>query len=237
MTYGLLIVEDDFDIGSDLVAVLGAHGYTTALTAKGVRAVQLVRSDPPQIVLVDLGLPDMDGLALCRRLRSLRPELAILVVTARSREFDVVMALDAGADDYLTKPFRIDELLARLRALTRRRKSRFGPAVVSVGGLSVNPAARRVLLGGREVGLRPREFDLLEMLVSRAGQVVSREELMREVWGTEWLGATKTLDVHVCALRRKLAVYGHDPRRITTLRRIGYRYEAEAAERWSAAGG
>ncbi|MFC6881903.1 MULTISPECIES: response regulator transcription factor [Actinomadura] len=221
----VLIVEDDREIGSDLVTVLSAHGYAAVLAADGSRATESALGRPPQFALVDLGLPDMDGVALCRWLRDALPEVALVVVTARSREFEVVMALDAGADDYVVKPFRVAELLARLRALDRRRVARFGPGSVGVGELRLDLAARRVLLGGVEVDLRPREFDLLALLLSRAGRVVSREELMRRVWGTDWFGATKTLDVHVCALRRKLSVYGHDPGRISTLRGQGYRYE------------
>ncbi|TDD98186.1 response regulator transcription factor [Actinomadura rubrisoli] len=220
----LLVVEDDREIGSDLVTILSAHGYAAALVLDGRQAADAVARRPPGIVLLDLGLPDVEGVALCKWLRGALPEAAILVVTARSAEFETVMALDAGADDYLTKPFRVDELLARLRALRRRRRAGPGPGVVTVGGLRLDVAARRVFLGELEVVLRPREFDLLAVLASRAGQVVPRSELMREVWGPDWFGATKTLDVHVCALRRKLAAHGHLPDRIATVRGLGYSY-------------
>ncbi|WP_242884347.1 response regulator transcription factor [Actinomadura litoris] len=221
----LLIVEDDPEIGSDLVEILTEQGYSATWSRAGRPAARAVLHSPPQIVVVDLGLPDMDGVTLCRWLRDSVPEVAILVLTARTREPEVVMALDAGADDYVTKPFRLGELLARLRALRRRGHPRPGIGLVSVGDLRLHVAARRAFVGGAEMALRPREFDLLFALVARAGRDVSRDELMREVWGANWFGATKTLDVHVCALRRRLSAHGHDPGRISTVRGHGYRYE------------
>jgi DNA-binding response OmpR family regulator len=175
------------------------------------------------LVLLDLGLPDVDGLEVCRRLRATRADLAIIILTARDAELDVVAGLDAGADDYLVKPFRLSELLARVRAHLRRVAAMPGPdadAVLSAGNVRVDRAARRAFLGDEELALRPKEFDLLALLVSEAGRAVTRERLMREVWDTEWLGSTKTLDTHVLTLRGKLG-----PDRITTLRGVGYRFE------------
>jgi DNA-binding response OmpR family regulator len=172
-------------------------------------------------VILDLGLPDVDGIDLCRKLRGARPEIGILIVSARDQELDIVAGLDAGADDYLVKPFRLSELLARVRAHLRRVDQQpEEPEPLVTGDLSVDRAGRRAWLDGRELTLRPKEFDLLALLASQAGRVVTRERIMREVWDTDWLENTKTLDTHILALRGKLK-----PDSITTLRGIGYRLE------------
>ncbi|WP_204058430.1 response regulator transcription factor [Microbispora corallina] len=223
----VLVVEDDPAIGSELAEALAGHGYEVGLATTGEQAVRLAEETPPDLVLLDLGLPDVDGVAVCRRLRSALPYTVIVVLTARTQEFEVVVALDAGADDYLTKPFRLTELLARLRAHLRRRVVPQEERSVAVGRLRLDLPARRVFVAGDELPLRPKEFDLLAALVTRAGQVVTREQLMEEVWDVNWFGPTKTLDVHVFALRRKLTEHGEDPRRISTLRGRGYRYETD----------
>ncbi|MQY07996.1 response regulator transcription factor [Actinomadura macrotermitis] len=203
----LLVVEDDPETGRELVTVLNERGYAAVLAATGHEAVREVERRTPDLVFLDLGLPDVDGVELCGQLRNRALRMAIVVLTARSREESVVSALDRGADDYMVKPFRLNELLARARAQLRRHPP--GPAaelaVAEVGGLRVEPAARRVFAAGREVALRPREFDLLLALMSSPGEVVPRQRLMDQVWGADWFGDHKTLDVHVSALRRKVA--------------------------------
>jgi len=220
---GILVVEDDEAIASGLVRVLDSQGYAVRRVGRGRPALAAV-GDDVGLVILDLGLPDMDGIDVCRRLRAARPDLAILILTARDQELDVVAGLDAGADDYLIKPFRLSELLARIRAHARRTASAAAPerdAPLTAGDLTVDLAARRAWRGATELALRPKEFDLLALLVAEAGRAVTRERIMREVWDTDWLGATKTLDTHILTLRQKL----DDPAAITTLRGVGYRLD------------
>jgi DNA-binding response OmpR family regulator len=221
----LLLVEDDDAIGDPLAAALAGQGHTVHRARTGVQAGDLLaRLSTVDLVLLDLGLPDIDGTALCRRLRAALPEAVIVMLTARTDEIDVVLGLDAGADDYLTKPFRLTELLARVRAHLRRGAPGRA-AAVEVGRLRVDPGSRRASVDGREIALRPKEFDLLAVLAAGAGQALSRERLMADVWDEHWFGSTKTLDMHVLSLRRKLAAAGLDAAVITTLRGYGYRYE------------
>jgi DNA-binding response OmpR family regulator len=218
----ILLVEDDDAIAAGLVRVLDAQGYVVERLARGGPAVAAARDDVGLVVL-DLGLPDIDGIEVCRRLRAARPDLAILILSARDQELDVVAGLDAGADDYLVKPFRLSELLARVRAHMRRAEASVEDheeAPLAAGTVRIDVAARRAWSGEEELGLSPKEFDLLHLLVLHGGRVVTRDRIMRQVWDTEWLGSTKTLDTHVLTLRQKLG-----PDAITTLRGIGYRFE------------
>jgi DNA-binding response OmpR family regulator len=221
----VLVVEDDEAIRTELTEALIGQGYEAASAADGRQALDLADRLAPELILLDLGLPDVDGVTLCRRLRGTLQDTVIVVLTARTLEFEVVVALDAGADDYLTKPFRLTELMARLRAHLRRSATRPDARFVTVGRLRMDLAARRAMIGDAEMALRPKEFDLLACLAGRAGEVVTREDLIDEVWDVNWFGSTKTLDVHVSALRRKLGQHGEGAFRITTLRGRGYRYE------------
>jgi DNA-binding response OmpR family regulator len=224
MSPAILVVEDDDAIAAGLVRVLDSHGHAARRVAAGLPALTAVTADV-DLVLLDLGLPDIDGIDVCRRLRAAHPHLAILILTARDEPLDIVAGLDAGADDYLVKPFKLSELLARVRAHLRRAATTsptdITGAPLDVAGVRIDPASRRVHRGADELGLRPKEFDLLMLLAAEAGRVVSRERIMREVWDTAWLGSTKTLDNHILSLRSKLG-----DEAISTLRGIGYRLEA-----------
>jgi DNA-binding response OmpR family regulator len=225
----LLVVEDDETIGSIVESRLRAEHHAVTWVAGGQAAVDAALRTNPELVLLDLGLPDVDGVEVCRRLRLLLPEAILVVVTARDEEMDVVEGLEAGADDYLTKPLRFTELAARVRAHLRRVESREAPAArLAVGGLTMDPAARRAELDGHDLALRAKEFDLLARLAEEPGVVVRRETLMSDVWDEHWSGSTKTLDVHIVNLRRKLvAVPGRAPT-IETVRGHGYRLEPTA---------
>ncbi len=222
----VLLAEDDPAISEPLARALRREGYEVDVREDGAAALEGAKENP-DLVLLDLGLPDIDGLEVCRRLRAAHPLLPILILTARETEMDVVAGLDAGADDYLVKPVRLSELLARVRAQVRRGSAEAEAPTPDVrlvaGPLTVDPEARRAWHGEEELELRRKEFDLLHLLVAEAGRVLTRERIMREVWETEWLGATKTLDTHILTLRGKLG----EPPLITTLRGIGYRLDAD----------
>ncbi len=222
----ILVVEDDASLGSGLVAVLAEAGHEVRWAQSAGLARGLLEGAVPDLVLLDLGLPDEDGLVLCGEIRLAHAEVIIVVVTARTDEADAVQALDGGADDFVLKPFRPVELLARLRAHLRRVEVT-GVAEVRVGPVRVDQRSRRAWVAGEELVLRPKEHELLAMLMSSAGEAVRREQLMDEVWDENWSGSTKTLDVHVANVRRKLAEAGDRWDRITTLRGFGYRFERE----------
>jgi two-component system, OmpR family, response regulator RegX3 len=210
----LLVVEDDEAIAVPLVRGLERSGYEVTWVSTGRDALDV---DGVDLVLLDLGLPDLDGYEVCRRLRA-ASRVPIIVVTARGDEGDRVLGLDLGADDYVVKPFGIRELVARVRAVSRRAVAApAGPQ--RVGALEVDRRSRRVSVEGREVALALKEFELLALLADDPGTVVSRAQIMDEVWDPHWYGPTRTLDVHVASLRRKLG----DPRWIETVRGVGFR--------------
>jgi DNA-binding response OmpR family regulator len=220
----ILVVEDDETVGAGLTAVLAADGHEVgwARTAADARR----RLPGADLILLDLGLPDADGLDLCGEIRDRFPEMVVVVVTARTDEADAVRALDGGADDFVVKPFRPEELLARLRAHLRRR-GEAGPPELRAGPIRLDQRSRRAWVGELEILLRPKEHELLALLVAGAGEAVRRERLMDEVWDQHWSGSTKTLDVHVANVRRKLADAGDRWDRIATLRGYGYRFELD----------
>jgi len=212
----VLVVEDDDAIADPLVTGLTRQGFTVTRVATGQGALE---APDPQVVLLDLGLPDIDGYEVCRRLRA-RSDVPILVISARGEEVDRVVGLELGADDYLVKPFGFRELLARIRAVTRRSV----PAADATrpqhhGNLEIDRRTRRVRVEDAEVALTPKEFDLLACLAEEPGTVFTRERLLGEVWDPHWYGPTRTLDVHVASLRKKLG----DPRWVETVRGVGFR--------------
>jgi DNA-binding response OmpR family regulator len=235
----VLLVEDDLVIGAALEKTLRSQGYEVRWARSGADALARTADEQMDLVLLDLGLPDVDGVEVCRAIRATQPGSVIVILTARDEEIDVVLGLEAGADDYLVKPVRLLELLARLRAHVRRGQPPVASGEVRcVGSLRVDLDSRRAWVGDRELTLRAKEFDLLARLAAQPGRVVSRESLMADVWDENWFGSTKTLDVHVASLRRKLAGSGYDdhvdghtplhaPPVLVTLRGRGYRLQPE----------
>jgi DNA-binding response OmpR family regulator len=212
----ILVVEDEDSIADPLVAGLRREGYDVSRVATGEGALE---ASPTDLVLLDLRLPDIDGLDVCRQLRE-RSRVPIIVLTARGEEADRVVGLELGADDYVVKPYGLRELIARIRAVTRRAAARGGTKdPLRAGELEVDERSRRATLEGRELELTPKEFDLLAALARDPGAAVSRQRLLAEVWQTSWYGSSKTIDVHVAALRRKLG----DPGWIETVRGVGFR--------------
>ena len=215
----LLVVEDDDSIAEPLLDGLRREGFEATRVDSGRAALE---ANTPDLVLLDLGLPDMDGKDVCRALRE-RSDVPIIVVTARGDEIDRVVLLELGADDYLVKPFGFRELVARIRAVARRSASVSDPAdgEQRVGRLAIDRRTRRVSIDDSEILLTPKEFDLLALLAEDPGAVRSREEIMDDVWDPHWYGPTKTLDVHMASLRRKLG----EPAWIVTIRGIGFRLD------------
>lgn len=218
----VLLVEDDPAISEPLARAFGREGYE--VRAHGTARGALNEVESADLVVLDLGLPDMDGLDVAREIRSRGLTTPILILTARTDEVDMVIGLDAGADDYVTKPFRLAELLARVRALLRRG-GESNDAELHAQNVTVDLSAHRAFVGDQELSLSAKEFDLLRVLMSDAGNVVPRDELMREVWGSDPQGSTKTLDMHVSWLRRKLGDDAANPHYITTVRGMGFRFE------------
>ena len=214
----VLVVEDDHAIADAIADGLQRVGFDVDRVDTAAKALA---APLPDVVLLDLGLPDRDGLDVCRALRT-RSTVPIIVISARGDEVDLVLGLELGADDYVVKPFGLHELVARVRAVTRRANAVPEPSL-RLGALEIDRRARRVRVDGAEVALRPKEFDLLVALADDPGAVISRSRLIDEVWDANWYGPTKTLDVHIASVRRKL---GH-PEWIETVRGVGYRLEVQ----------
>ena len=221
----VLLVEDDPAISEPLARALGREGYEVRAHGTGRGALgDILGAD---LVVLDLGLPDIDGLDVAREIRSQGSSVPILVLTARTDEVDMVVGLDAGADDYVTKPFRLAELLARVRALLRRAGSDFQDDTLEAQDIKIDVSAHRAFQNGRELQLTAKEFDLLRILIKEAGNVVPRQVIMQEVWGSDPAGSTKTLDMHISWLRRKLGDDAAYPYYISTVRGMGFRFETE----------
>ena len=220
----VLVVEDERDIAFPLVRTLEREGYDVAWVDNGREVLDAVGEQPVDVVILDLSLPDMDGLDVCKALRESGFDGAIMIVTARTGELDRVVGLDSGADDYLTKPFGLAELQARVRALLRRTGRRGSFMTVPSHGLRLDVDARRVYAGDDEIKLTSKEFDVLTVLEAHRDKVVPRGRLMSEVWDENWYGSTKTLDVTIGRLRHKLEEAGL-PDRVVAVRGVGFRLE------------
>jgi DNA-binding response OmpR family regulator len=228
------VIEDEASISDPLRSALEREGYAVRVEATGNGGLEAVRAKEPDIVLLDLNLPDLDGRDVCRAIRQ-TSEVPIIMLTARGLETDRVVGLELGADDYLVKPFSMAELIARIRAVLRRTGPRAAPAAtpaatsaIQIGDVTIDDAAHVATHAGRALDLPRREFDLLRMLMAHAGTVVHRNRLMDEVWGVDWFGSSKTLDVHIAGLRRRLGDDAQEPRYIHTVRGVGFRFSSPA---------
>jgi DNA-binding response OmpR family regulator len=228
MGHRVLVVEDEADIAFPLVRTLEREGYEVSWVESGQQALDSL-AGAPEVVILDLGLPDIDGLEVCRRARETGFEGAIMIVTARAGELDRVVGLDYGADDYLAKPFGLAELQARVRALLRRTSSNGRGEPDQPDGLRIDVDARRVFAGADEVLLTGKEFEVLNILAANRDKVVSRARLMADVWDENWYGSTKTLDVTIGRLRQKLESVGVTDR-VVAVRGVGFRLEGGTAD-------
>ncbi len=225
----ILVVEDEPSYVEALKIGLVREGFTVHVAVDGVEALAQFDAVSPDLVLLDVMLPRLSGIEVCRQIRK-KSRVPIIMVTAKSAEIDTVVGLEVGADDYVTKPYRVRELSARIRAVLRRSSEEpdttvgMTPKTVEVGGVAVDPDEHRVTIDGTEVALPLKEFELLHLLLANAGRVLTRDTLIDRIWGHDYVGDTKTLDVHIKRLRSKLEVDPSNPRLITTIRGLGYKY-------------
>jgi DNA-binding response OmpR family regulator len=230
----ILLVEDEDSISDPFARALAREGFDPVVAKTAEEALKLAASVDPELVLLDLMLPDGDGRDVCRELRR-RSDTPIIMLTARGTETDRIVGLELGADDYVVKPFSGPEVIARIRAVLRRSKrDGDGDERLVFADLEVEPAARRVRLGDKELDLSRKEFDLLVVLAEAAGRVLTRDHLMARVWDENWFGPTKTLDVHIGTLRRKLGDDPAKPHFIHTVRGVGFRFATDEELRSSA---
>ena len=225
----IFVVEDEASFVEALSIGLRREGFDVVVAVDGAEALDRFDEVRPDLVLLDVMLPKVTGLEVCRQLRK-RTQVPIIMVTAKSAEIDTVVGLEVGADDYVTKPYRIRELVARSRAVLRRAEatgpvSTLAPGTIEVGDVRLDPDEHRASVSGADVSLPLKEFELLHLLLANAGRVLPRETLIDRVWGTDYVGDTKTLDVHVQRLRSKIEPDPANPTRIVTIRGLGYKYE------------
>jgi two-component system response regulator RegX3 len=219
----ILIVEDERAISEPLAEHLEREGFEPEVAGTVSAAADAFDRDPHDLILLDVMLPDGDGRDLCRQIRT-RSDVPIVMLTARGEEVDRIVGLELGADDYVVKPFSAGELTARMRAIMRRGRAEARDGPIEIGALRLDPASRTLRRSDEPVDLAAKEFDLLQMLMAHAGQVLRREEIMDEVWDPHWFGPTKTLDVHISWLRKKIEDDPASPRYITTIRGVGFRF-------------
>ena len=232
----VLVVEDEQSFVDALTVGLRREGFEVEVATDGVAALEAFDRSPPDIVLLDLMLPRLSGLDVCREIRT-RSQVPVIMVTAKGTEVDTVVGLEIGADDYMTKPYRLRELVARMRAVLRRAESATGTRVadetsdetsnvaVVVGDVTVDPGRHEVQVRGEVMAMPLREFELLSLLMDNAGRVLTRDVLIDRVWGYDYVGDTRTLDVHVKRIRSKIEIDPRHPERLVTIRGVGYRYE------------
>lgn len=220
----ILVVEDDPSIARGLVNNLEFEGFSVQLATDGGAGLDLVMARCPDLVLLDVMLPRMNGFEVLREIRRMKLTCAVIMLTAKAEELDKVRGLDLGADDYITKPFGLPELLARVRAVLRRRSSGAAPRVATVGRAEVDLVARQIRIDGKEVPCTRREMDLLELFISREGEALTREEIVTRVWGYDYEGTDRTLDNFISRLRKKLERDPAQPKHLVTVRGIGYRF-------------
>jgi two-component system, OmpR family, response regulator len=233
MAENVLIVEDDETLLGVLKYNLLKSGYSVVTAADGLQAIESANKDKPDLIILDLMLPKMDGLEVTRVLRK-NSTVPILMLTARAEEIDKVVGLEVGADDYLTKPFSMRELLARVKALLRRnemarqdsKEPAEGPPLLNAGGIEIDVSRHTIAVGGKVLEVTPKEFDLLAFLVRNRGQVFTREKLLEKIWGYDYAGDTRTVDVHVRWLRQKIEEHPDAPIKLLTVRGVGYKFEA-----------
>ena len=223
----ILVVEDEMSLSDPLAYLLRREGYEVTVVDIGLSAVQAVENSPPDLMLLDLMLPGLSGTEVCREVRS-RSGLPIIMLTAKDSEVDIVVGLELGADDYVTKPYSSRELLARIRAVLRRRQTEpdGSEGILEFHDIVLDPDRHQLSVRGNPVSLPLKEFELLELLMVNAGRVLTRGQIIDRVWGSDYFGDTKTLDVHIKRLRNKIEVHPSEPTIIVTVRGLGYRFEA-----------
>ena len=222
----ILIVEDEASLADTIRYNLEREGYRVAIAEDGRRALERFEAEPPALVILDLMLPELSGLDVCRQIRQ-RSQVPIVMVTAKDSEADKVTGLELGADDYVTKPFSVRELVSRVRAHLRRagmHQAEAADQILAAGPVAMDVARHEVRVGGELVDFTPKEFDLLETLLRRRGRLLTREFLISEIWGADYFGDTKTLDVHMKRLRQKVEEDPHRPAHLMTVRGLGYRF-------------